>query len=129
MKLEQGKKYKHRKGFVGIFSHSDDLNYNHFFKTVENPDKWKEDELGMVDFPTWDLERNMKAVRYDIISPDGISIVYGVDYASLEPGEDAMIALDAWVKRFEAQGYYSSNSGRIDLKDLKDNCSYIEIEI
>ena len=52
MKLERGKEYKHRSGFVGIYSHSDEHDYNHFFKAVKNPKNWNLDSLGMVDLLT-----------------------------------------------------------------------------
>jgi len=62
MKLIRAKNYKSRSGFVGTFSHSDEQNYNHFFKSVENPKNWKLDELGMVEIPTWDLQRNFNEI-------------------------------------------------------------------
>ena len=58
-KLERGKKYKHRSGVVGIYSHSDEQNYNHFFKVIRKKGKWKLDALGMISLPTWDLFRNV----------------------------------------------------------------------
>ena len=59
MNLVRGKTYKHRSGFKGIYSHSDELDHNHFFKATENPKDWKVDELDMISFPTWDLHRNI----------------------------------------------------------------------
>jgi hypothetical protein len=58
-KLERGKNYKHRSGVVGVYSHSDEQNYNHFFKVIRRKGKWKLDELGMISLPTWDLKRNV----------------------------------------------------------------------
>jgi len=50
--------------------------------------------------------------RYDVISPDGFSIHHSDTYATKE---DAMNAFHDWKKRFQSQGYYSSNNGRIPL--------------
>ena len=65
MLLERGKKYKHTTGSgtnICIYSHSDELDYNHFFKVSKNRKKWKLDDLGQVSLPTWDVQRNMSAV-------------------------------------------------------------------
>ena len=52
--------------------------------------------------------------RYDILSPDGISIHFSDTYKSIE---EAKAAFENWKKRYEAQGYYSSNRGR-NIKNL-----------
>ena len=62
--------------------------------------------------------------RYDILSPDGISIHFSDTYKSIE---EAKAAFENWKKRYEAQGYYSSNRGRIDLDDLEYYCTLVEI--
>ncbi len=61
---------------------------------------------------------------YDILSPDGIAISYADSY---ETKEDAKIAFNEWKKRFEAQGYYSSNEGRIPLDELEDHCTLLDL--
>jgi hypothetical protein len=62
-----------------------------------------------------------KGIR--ILSPDGFDIEFDTVY----PGrEAAKIAFDKWVKRYEAQGYYSSNRGRIPLDELESHCQLIE---
>ena len=57
--------------------------------------------------------------RYDVISPDGFSIHFSDTYATKE---DARNAFFDWKKRFESQGYYSSNNGRIPLNELENHC-------
>ena len=64
-------------------------------------------------------------MAYDVISPDGFSIDYSAVYKTKE---DAMNSFYEWKKRFEAQGYYSSNSGRIPLDELEDYCKLIEVD-
>jgi hypothetical protein len=63
--------------------------------------------------------------RYDVISPDGFSIHFSDTYATKE---DAMNAFFEWKKRFEGQGYYSSNKGRIALSELEKHCQLIEVD-
>jgi hypothetical protein len=63
--------------------------------------------------------------RYDVISPDGFSIHFSDTYATKE---DAMNAFLEWKKRFEGQGYYSSNKGRIALNELEKHCQLIEVD-
>lgn len=59
--------------------------------------------------------------RYQILSPDGFTIEGGVEsYPSMT---EANKAFKQWKDRYKAQGYYSSNRGRIDLKDLKYFCT------
>jgi hypothetical protein len=65
-------------------------------------------------------------VRYDVISPDGFSIHFANTYKT---EEDAKLALNEWAKRFETQGYYSSNNGRIDLNELEQNCRIVKYNI
>lgn len=66
----------------------------------------------------------MAKKKYDILSPDGIPIEMDGGYTSKKKGLEAF---KNWKKRFERQGYYSSNNGRIDLKDLADSCSWKEL--
>jgi hypothetical protein len=64
--------------------------------------------------------------KYQVYSPDGITIEFGVTYyRSLK---QAIEAFQKWKKRYETQGYYSSsNYGRIPLDDLEDYCTLKEI--
>ena len=66
-----------------------------------------------------------KQKRYDILSPDGFSIHFSDTYLTKE---DAMKAFHDWKKRYEQQGYYSSNKGRIPLDELELHCEMIEID-
>lgn len=62
MELIRGKKYNHKTGSGTnemIYSHSDELNYNHFFTVTGNKKGWKLDENNQVSIPTWDLHRNV----------------------------------------------------------------------
>ena len=65
-----------------------------------------------------------KKKRYDVISPDGFSIHFCDTYNSIEEAEEAF---EEWKKRFEKQGYYSSNGGRIPLNELENYCKIILI--
>lgn len=60
---------------------------------------------------------------YNVISPDGFAIERDKFYTTKK---EAMIALTKWVKRYEQQGYYSSNNGRIQLNQLKNSCKIIK---
>lgn len=63
--------------------------------------------------------------RFDILSPDGISIHFEDTYSY----EEVLPAFNEWKKRFEFQGYYSSSRfGRIPLDDLEDFCQVVEVE-
>ena len=62
--------------------------------------------------------------EYDVISPDGFAISFSDTYESVEKAKEAF---ENWKKRFEAQGYYSSNSGRIPLSELEEYCTIVEI--
>lgn len=64
-------------------------------------------------------------IRYDVISPDGFSIHHSDTFATKE---DAMTAFHDWKKRFEMQGYYSSNKGRISLSELENHCEIVEVD-
>jgi hypothetical protein len=60
-----------------------------------------------------------RIVRFDILSPDGISIMRE-GYCNTQ--DEVETTFEQWKKNFEHQGYYSSNYGRIDLLDLADEC-------
>lgn len=63
-----------------------------------------------------------KPKKYDIISPDGLSIDREKTYTGLKAALDAF---KEWVKKFESQGYYSSAKfGRIDLRDIDNFCEF-----
>lgn len=62
--------------------------------------------------------------RYDILSPDGFSIEAGKTYTKPQIPK----AFNQWKKKYETQGYYSSNEGRIPLEDLADVCEIVEIK-
>ena len=62
--------------------------------------------------------------RYNVISPDGFFIDRVATYKSRK---EAITAFEVWKKRFEMQGYYSSNQGRIPLEDLAELCSLVEV--
>lgn len=61
--------------------------------------------------------------QYNILSPDGFSI-RNEDFDSKE--EAIKFFREIWIKRFEQQGYYSSNNGRIPLCDLEESCTLVE---
>lgn len=61
---------------------------------------------------------------FDVISPDGFSINPTEKYKT---EKDAKGAFEIWKRRYKAQGYYSSNRGRIDLKDLFYFCKIVKI--
>ncbi len=65
----------------------------------------------------------MPKTEYKILSPDGIEIENRT-YSSID---EAVKAFETWVKPFYNQGYYSSNNGRIDLRDLLDYCTLVEL--
>lgn len=61
---------------------------------------------------------------YDVMSPDGISINRMQTYKTVE---EAGEALDNFVERYKAQGYYSSNHGKIPLEQLAFHCNLVTI--
>ena len=65
-------------------------------------------------------------MKYDVLSPDGISIHFSDTYKSIK---EAKQALTLWVKRYEMQGYYSSTDyGRIPLNELEKYCTIINLK-
>jgi hypothetical protein len=57
--------------------------------------------------------------KYEVLSPDGFTIEFDKPY--YESSQLAFEGFDRWKKRYEVQGYYSSNDyGRIPLEDLED---------
>ncbi len=67
----------------------------------------------------------MKA--FQVLSPDYLTISF--EHWAYKSKKEAKKALSEWMKRYESQGYYSSNRGRIALKDLKYFCEIREIEV
>ena len=65
-----------------------------------------------------------KRKKYDVLSPDGFSINRDKVYTSIK---GAKKAFNEWKDRFLQQGYYSSNSGRIDLDMLECYCTIVEL--
>lgn len=63
-----------------------------------------------------------KKEKFVVLSPDGINIEFDkLYYSSLEK---AKVAFVIWKTRYESQGYYSSNYGRIPLEDLENHCTF-----
>ena len=56
--------------------------------------------------------------RYEVLSPDGFTIEFDRPYYTSK--KKAIEAFDKWKKRYEQQGYYSSNNGRITLDELEN---------
>ena len=65
----------------------------------------------------------MATKLFNILSPDGISI----SMENFSTKEEALKFFSEWKKRFEKQGYYSSNHGRIPLTELEDECCFVQI--
>lgn len=65
-----------------------------------------------------------KEDQFVILSPDGFPIYEDRTYAT---PENAWRAFERWKKRYEHQGYYSSNFERIPLDELKDRCTLTTI--
>ena len=59
---------------------------------------------------------------YNYLSPDGITI--SPDY--FDTPEEAHAYYETWKKRYEKQGYYSSNQGRIPLDEIDEYCYLID---
>ena len=63
-----------------------------------------------------------KAKKFRILSPDGFDIRHDkFEYKESEVKAE----LEAFTKRYERQGYYSSNNGRIALEDIADCCEVV----
>jgi hypothetical protein len=60
--------------------------------------------------------------KYEVLSPDGFTIEFDRPYYTSK--EKAFEAFDKWKKRYEHQGYYSSNNGRITLDELENYCTF-----
>ena len=62
--------------------------------------------------------------HYDVMSPDGFSINRDEIY---QTPEKAGLALEQFVRRYQKQGYYSSNEGRIPVEQLAFHCNLVTI--
>lgn len=63
--------------------------------------------------------------QFEVFSPDGFAISREETYPSVEV---ALEKLKEWIKRYEFQGYYSSNKyGRIPLDELEQECQVVQI--
>lgn len=60
-----------------------------------------------------------------ILSPDKFSIHPNEVYPNVEFAKQRF---DEWKERYEKQGYYSSNKGRIPLENLEENCTLVDLE-
>lgn len=58
----------------------------------------------------------MPPTEFYLLSPDGFTLYPNESYTN---DADANSAIEKWMKRYEAQGYYSSNNGKIPLSELK----------
>jgi hypothetical protein len=64
-------------------------------------------------------------MTFDVLSPDGISI-WGDVYPSRAAAESA---LQAWVKRFAWQGFYSTSRWeRIPLDEIAGRCRIVAVD-
>ena len=69
-------------------------------------------------------KKNTKPV-YDVFSPDGFTI----DHVRYITHAEAERALDKWVTRYTAQGYYSTASWeRIPLDEIKSRCTISQVD-
>jgi hypothetical protein len=82
----------------------------------------KEKILSIIGNPKFKIKK-MKN-KYDILSPDGFSIDAFKYYKTKNEAEEAFIN---WKKRYELQGYYSSNKGKIYLSELRENCKLVKL--
>jgi hypothetical protein len=66
----------------------------------------------------------MAKERFDVLSPDGFSIHFSDTYPS---EKKAIKAFEEWKLRYERQGYYSSNNGRIPVNELHNHIKIVKI--
>ncbi len=66
-------------------------------------------------------------MKIEVLSPDGFTIEFDKPYYPSK--KKAFEAFDKWKKRYELQGYYSSNEyGRIPLDELEEHMSIRKID-
>jgi hypothetical protein len=61
-------------------------------------------------------------MKIEVLSPDGFTIEFDKPYYTSK--KKAFEAFDKWKKRYEVQGYYSSNNGKISLDELENYCTF-----
>lgn len=67
------------------------------------------------------MAKQTKREKIVVLSPDGFTIEFDKPY--YRSFNEAFTAFIKWKERFQTQGYYSSNSGRIPLDNLMDACT------
>lgn len=60
--------------------------------------------------------------KYQALSPDGFTIEF--DKHFYETKKEMIKSFETWKKRYETQGYYSSNNGQIPLNQLEKHCTF-----
>lgn len=80
--------------------------------------------LNKQEIEVFEYVLNNDAKKYQVLSPDEITIEF--DKPVYKGIRKAFIALIKWKQRYEFQGYYSSNRGRIELEDLINCCNIIK---
>jgi hypothetical protein len=69
------------------------------------------------------MEKKYPAKKYQVISPDGITIEFATPYYRSK--KKAIEAFNKWKAQYERQGYYSSSRhGRIPLNELEQYCDF-----
>lgn len=67
--------------------------------------------------------------KYQVLSPDGFTVDFRTSYLSKR---EALEALQEFVERYKAQGYYSQTCyngyvRRISLEELPDYCNIVTV--
>jgi len=70
------------------------------------------------------MKNKQTTQKFRILSPDGFELKRDDNEYTQE---QVKTELEEFTKRFEAQGYYSSNNGRIPLAEIAENCMIIPI--
>lgn len=70
-----------------------------------------------------------RTINFNIISPDGFTIHFE-DYTAEKTDflDTIKKVFEEWKGNFARQGYYSSNEGRIELKDLYWYCKFVQLD-
>jgi len=66
-----------------------------------------------------------KLPKFRILSPDGFDL--DREQTIYKGHIQVLRALINFRNRYISQGYYSSNYGRIELRDIPENCSVIQL--
>lgn len=69
-----------------------------------------------------EMQTKSSRKKYQVLSPDGFTIDFAKAYYTSR--RKAIEAFQIWKERFQNQGYYSSNSGRISLDELESYCTF-----